>query len=370
MSRHHNARAAMATAGASEFAVTDVEIDGPAPGEVLVRVEAVGMCHTDLAARDGDFPFPLPGILGHEGAGTVERVGRGVTQVAKGDRVILSFHFCGSCRQCLNGRPSRCLQFLEHNFTAGGRMDGSPSIWRQGEPLHGGFFGQSSFSTLALAYETSVVRVDSDLPAEVLAPLGCGVQTGAGAMLNVLKPGPGSHVLVFGGGAVGLSAAFAAMSMGANTIVADVNPDRLESATRAGVQHALNPADESFAEDLLSLTHGYGPDVLLEASGSVPAFETAVAVAAVGARIGVVGVPTFETRSPLHIAELVNGSKTVIGIVEGDSNPRVFLPQLVEFVESGEIPVDKMITVYPFDEINAAAHDLHRGASVKPVLTL
>ena len=195
------------------FSMEEVEVDEPRAGEVLVRIVGVGVCHTDLIVRDQWYPVPLPAVLGHEGSGVVESVGPGVEKVRPGDHVVLSFDHCGHCANCLKGRPSYCTTFFERNF-GGQRMDGSTALDKDGQALHSHFFGQSSFATYALASQNSVVKVPQDAPLESLGPLGCGVQTGAGAVLNSLKPEPGSSIAVFGTGAVGISAIMAAVAAG------------------------------------------------------------------------------------------------------------------------------------------------------------
>jgi aryl-alcohol dehydrogenase len=208
---------------------------------VLVRVVATGVCHTDIIIRDQYYPSPLPAVLGHEGSGVVEAVGSDVAGVAVGDHVVMSFMSCGTCRPCQSGHPGHCGSFFELNF-GGGRADGSSaSCDAHGHALHDHFFGQSSFGTYAIAHERNVVKVDKDAPLELLGPLGCGIQTGAGAVLSALAVKPGSSFAAFGSGAVGLSAVMAARVAGATTIIAvDVTPSRLALALELGATHAVN----------------------------------------------------------------------------------------------------------------------------------
>ena len=194
--------------------VQDLRIDEPRAGEVLVRTVATGVCHTDAIARDQDLPFPVPGILGHEGAGVVEAVGDGVTKVAAGDKVVIGWPWCGVCRNCLAGKQRYCAQ-MPPMVTSGGRPDGTSALSRPGgEPVHSHFFGQSSFATRAMTWERSVVKVAPDAPIELLGPLACGLCTGAGAVFNALAPPAGSSVAIFGTGAVGLAALLAARERG------------------------------------------------------------------------------------------------------------------------------------------------------------
>jgi aryl-alcohol dehydrogenase len=354
-----------------DFERHELTLADPAPDEVLVRIEAVGMCHTDLAVRAGDFPFPLPGLPGHEGAGIVEEVGSAVTSVAPGDRVMLTFDSCGTCRSCVSGVPSQCLTFLEYNFTRGARPDGSPTLWDDGVPIHGNFFGQSSFATYAIARERNTVRVP-DVAANAdlteLAPLGCGIQTGAGAVLNVLAPRAGSALAVFGAGAVGLAAVMAAALLPLRAlVVVDVQPTRLELARTLGATHVLNAQEGDPVEALRDLTGG-GPDHVVECSGMTGVLSQAITSLAAGGSVAVVGVPPFGRTVPLDVADVVNGSKQIRGVVEGKSNPPVFLPQLAELVVTGRMPLGKLVRTFPLDDIENAAAAAKDGSVVKPVL--
>jgi aryl-alcohol dehydrogenase len=366
-----NIRALTIAGPGADFELSDVELDDPAAGEVLVRVEAVGMCHADLAVRAGDFPFPLPGVAGHEGAGRVEAVGAGVTSVRPGDRVMLTFDSCGHCAGCVAGTPTQCRDFVAHNFTNGARPDGSPTLWRAGTPVHGSFFGQSSFATFALAGERNAVPVigaAAELAPELLAPLGCGVQTGAGAVLNVLRPRAGDSLVVFGAGAVGLAAVMAgALLPLRHLIVVDVQDSRLELAGRLGATEVVNSRDTDAVAALRDLTGG-GPECALESSGVPAVLQQAVRSVAIGGTVGVVGVPPFGVTAALDVADLVNDSKRIVGIVEGASNPPVFLPRLAELVASGALPVGALVTTFPLADAERAAEAMKTGAAIKPVL--
>ncbi|MGH8979396.1 MAG: alcohol dehydrogenase catalytic domain-containing protein, partial [Acidimicrobiales bacterium] len=196
------ATAAVFRALDAPLTIEDVEVDGPRAGEVLVRVVATGVCHTDALARHGDMPFPAPGVLGHEGAGIVEAVGNGVTSVAPGDHVVIGWPWCGACASCLEGQPRYCAQ-LGPLVIAGSRPDGSTAVRdARGSALHSHFFGQSSFATYAICEARSLVQVPADVPLALLGPLACGIGTGAGAVLQVLRPPLGSSVVVYGAGAV------------------------------------------------------------------------------------------------------------------------------------------------------------------------
>ncbi len=217
---HTSISAAVTEGRGAAFAVQDVELGELRADEILVKVSAAAICHTDLIVRDQWYPVPLPAVLGHEGAGIVERVGTAVQGLVPGDRVGMSFHSCGRCTSCLRGRPSYCLEFFAYNFGASRPGDGSSALSRHGELLHAHFFGQSSFATYAVANQRNVVKIDVDIPLEVAAPFGCGIQTGAGAVLNSLRAPAGSSIAIFGTGAVGLAAVAAAHVAGCTTIIA------------------------------------------------------------------------------------------------------------------------------------------------------
>lgn len=202
--------AALARESGGPFDVEKVELADVGPREVLVEIRGVGLCHTDIAARDGFFGLPYPMVLGHEGSGVVVEVGPDVRSVEPGDWVALSFASCGECKQCTDNRPAYCREFGARNYGGGVRADGSTAITQDGEAVVGDFFGQSSFATHALASERNVVKVDRDVPLELVGPLGCGIQTGAGAVLNSMNCAAGESILVLGTGPVGLAAVMAA----------------------------------------------------------------------------------------------------------------------------------------------------------------
>ncbi|MEU3985411.1 NAD(P)-dependent alcohol dehydrogenase [Streptomyces sp. NPDC026672] len=365
------ATAATVRAAGAAFTVREVDLAEPGPDEILVRVEATGMCHADLAARNGDFPFPLPGVVGHEGAGVVERVGPDVTSVRVGERVMLTFDSCGRCADCAAGVPSQCRAFVEYNFTRGARPDGTPTLWADGEVLRGNFFGQSSFATHALTRARNTVPVPAgaaDVPSATLAPLGCGVQTGAGAVLNVLRPPAGAALAVFGAGVVGLSAVMAAALLPLDEIVVvDVQDSRLELARRLGATQVVNSRTADAVEALRDLTAG-GPDAVVESSGVPAVLVQAIRSLATGGTAGVVGVPPFGATAPVDVADLVNNSKRVVGIVEGRSDPPVFLPYLAELVADGRLPVGELVRTFPLSDAERAAAEMTSGRAVKPVL--
>ncbi|MFJ7178561.1 NAD(P)-dependent alcohol dehydrogenase [Streptomyces massasporeus] len=362
-------RAAVVESGGAPFTLSDVVLDAPGPHEALVRMVATGLCHTDLGVASGGLPFPLPGVLGHEGAGVVEAVGPAVTGVAPGDHVLLSFTSCGDCRNCRGGHPAYCATWLPLNLLGGGRADGSHTISREGESLGGHFFGQSSFAELALADERSLVKVDPDVPLESIAPLGCGVQTGVGAVWNVLKPETGGTVVVLGAGAVGLSAVMAAALTPATRIVAvDRVAERLSLATELGATHTVDTSREDLAEALTRITGGEGADGAVETTGHVGVLRQGVDALAARGTLVVVGAPPFGTEVALDVNGLLGG-KRIVGLTLGDSETRTMIPALVHLVKDGRLPLHRLIGTYAFEDIDRAVQDMRSGKTIKPVLT-
>jgi aryl-alcohol dehydrogenase len=350
------------------FTVTTVTVDEPRPDEVLVRMVAVGVCHTDLGVRAGGIPFKLPGVLGHEGAGVVERVGSAVTRVKPGDKVLLTFTSCGACRNCRNGHPAYCATWLPSNLINGTRDDGAPTVWRGETAVGGHFFGQSSFAELAVADERSVVRLDPDADLALLAPLGCGVQTGFGAVWNVLGPAPGESLAVFGAGAVGLAAVMAAGMLPLSMIIAvDRIPARLDLAREFGATHTINTAETDLASALAELVPGI--DHAVDTTGSPDVLRTAVDALAPRGSCAVVGAPPAGTEVSLDIQGLLTG-KRILGVTLGDGEPETLLPQLVSLHKQGRLPLARLIRHYRLDELDQAAADMHAGHTVKPVVLL
>ncbi len=290
-------RAAVLEAG--ELLVSDVEFADPGPGEVLVRLVASGLCHTDLGVIAGGIPFPSPGIIGHEGAGVVERVGEGVTGLADGDKVLLSFTSCGSCAVCESGHPAYCETWLPRNLLGMLRPEGSGDVTRGGTAVASHFFGQSSFAQYAIADERSAVKVDAEADLAVLAPLGCGVLTGFGSMWNVLDPGEGDIVAVYGTGAVGLSAVIAASQRNPSQLIAiDLVDERLRLAEEFGATATINAGTEDVAARLAELTGGRGVSLSFDTTGSPRVARGAIDAASVRGTVLVCGAPPPGPRFP------------------------------------------------------------------------
>jgi aryl-alcohol dehydrogenase len=349
------------------FTLQDVEVGELQAEEVLIDVRASGICHTDLGARAGAFPTPLPCVLGHEGAGVITATGRAVTTLAVGDRVAMTYASCGVCPSCLNGRPAYCAEFLARNFMAQ-RADGSTSLSRKGKPLNSQFFGQSSFATQAICHQRSVVRIEADIPFSLLAPFGCGIQTGAGSVLNVLKPEPTASLVVLGAGAVGLSAVMAARLVGCEQIIAvDLNAARLTLAGELGASHTIDATQADPVDAVRQITGG-GARYSLECTGNPAVLRQAVDMLGSAATCGVIGAPPFGTDVALDVNELIALGRTVRGIVEGDSVPQLLIPRLVELWRQGRFPVDHLVKTFPFAEINNAVEQMANGTVIKPVV--
>jgi aryl-alcohol dehydrogenase len=362
-------RAAVVSETSGGFRIEQLELDDPNDDEVLVQIVSVGICHTDLGARDGHLPIPPPpSVFGHEGAGIVEKVGARVTKVKPGDHVVLGWDYCGACSSCKAGRELYCLDFFLHNFH-GARPDGTTTLRKGDQVIHGSFFCQSSFADFALANERNVVKVRDDVPLEILGPMGCGVMTGAGAVMNSLRPQPGASIAVFGVGPVGMSAVLAAVVCGCTTIIAvDVKPDRLEAAREFGATHTLNATKVDPVEAIRDLTGG-GVEFSLECVGNPQVLRQAVDVLPRLGVCGLLGVVPPGTEVSLDMDLIMNG-RTVTGILGGDAIADLFIPKLIELYRQGRFPFADMITFYPFDEINRAVQDMEKGRVVKPVLRL
>jgi aryl-alcohol dehydrogenase len=359
-------KAAVVPEAKSPFVIDEVELDEPRADEVLVKIASTGLCHTDLVARMGFLPMPLPAVLGHEGAGIVEKVGASVTKVKPGDHIATSFFSCGTCTMCKRGMPSWCADFKRLNF-GGRRADGSTTMKKNGKTIYGSFFGQSTFGSYALVNERSVVKVPSDVPLEILSPLGCGIQTGAGGVFNTLKPQPGSAIAVFGIGSVGLSAIMAAVVKGCTTIIGiDIVDERLKLAKDFGATHTINSAKVDVVDEIRKLTDG-GIEYTLECTGVPKVLRNAVDCLMLGGTCGLIGVAPVGVEASLEMQTLLD-ARTVRGVIEGDCNPDLFIPMLIDLYKHGKFPFDKLIKFYSLDQINEAVEDSEKGKTLKAVL--
>ena len=350
------------------FMLEQVELGALRPDEVLVRIAAAGICHTDLIVRDQWYPVPLPAVLGHEGAGVVEQVGAGVTAVAPGDHVALSYHSCGHCPCCATGLPAYCHAFFAHNFGAT-RPDGTSALERDGAPLHAHFFGQSSFATHSVANARNVVKLDPDIPLEIVAPFGCGIQTGAGAVLNVLRPA-GRHRdrRVRHGRSRPRGSAGRRGSPGARRSSASTATRRGSRWPATSAPPTRSPPTPRTRSRRSCASPAPGPISASRRPASPRVFRQAVECTAPTGVCGLIGAPAFGTDVAFDMNSILVFGRTIRGIVEGDSVPSVFLPRLIELWRQGRFPVERFMTFYDFDQIERAARDAEAGEVIKPVL--
>jgi len=345
--------------------IEEIELSGPQAGEVLVKIVSAGICHTDHKSA-GPGPVPKPVVLGHEGAGIVEAVGAGVKKLAKGDHVVMTFGSCGRCIACNEAEPAYCDDGMKYCFACK-RDDGSFYLNSNQGPVHGDFFSQSSFATYAIGNERSVVKIPRDVPLEIMGPLGCGIQTGAGAIINDFKLRPGKTLAVIGTGALGLSAIMAARIAGARTIIAiDRHAHRVELAKELGAHHGIASDGGGFTQKILELVPG-GVDYVLDTTGVLAVMRQGIDALAPRGMAGFVTSPWDGSELSLNVRHLLPGRK-VRGIIEGNSNPDVFIPQMISWWKDGRFPFDKLIKFYKFEAIEKAFHDSESGETVKPVL--
>ncbi|KIW32473.1 uncharacterized protein PV07_04018 [Cladophialophora immunda] len=342
--------------------------------EVLVRIKATGVCHTDLNfAKEKTMPELFPAVLGHEGAGVVERTGSNVTRFVNGDHVTVVFSSCGECKYCLRKQSSYCDLWFQYNFGIG-RLDGSKvfSSLSTGRPITSHFFGQSSFARHILVSQNGLVKVDKDLPFEQVAALGCGIMTGAGAMLNVVEPASEMTVAVVGVGAVGLSAIMALKMLETppkKTIAIDIVPTRLELARSFGATHGVNSkVRPELMKVLLDITGGRGVDGAIDTTGKPEVIKELIHSAARKGKVVTVGVGDLSAEASLNMFEMVNAGCSYVGCNQGDCYPQEFLPRLLAAHQEGRFPYDQLIKTYRAKDIEKAAHDIHSGTTVKAVL--
>lgn len=356
--------AAVSRAANEPPVIAEIELDTPRDDEVLVRLVATGVCHTDLFASH---LVPLPAVFGHEGAGIVERVGARVGKVRPGDRVAMTFGSCGHCRHCHDAAPAYC-EHGHHLQFGGTREDGSTTLSRAGERIHGSFFQQSSFATYALGTERSVVRLPDAMPLELAGPLGCGVQTGAGAVLNTLRAPAGSSLAVFGTGAVGLSAIMAARYANLGTIVAvDIEPERLELAREFGATHMIDAREGHVAARIQDIVRG-GVMYSIETAGALSSLNESIACLARRGVCALVTVPNLGAPVSFSLLSLLTGGRRLVAVLEGDSIPDVFIPRLAELYLAGRLPFDRLVRNYAFAEVARAMNDAATGQAIKPIL--
>jgi Zn-dependent alcohol dehydrogenase len=351
------------------FEITRLEMDEPGPGEVLVRLVATGICHTDGLARHGDLPFPLPGVLGHEGAGRVAAVGSGVDGFSEGDPVVIGWPSCGECRNCLAGEPRYCAR-LGEALAGGRRLDGASALRRSdGTAVSSHFFGQSSFATYSLTSARSLVRVPDGLPLELMGPLACGISTGAGAVFNTARPGPGASIVVFGAGTVGLAAIMAARNSPATRIIAvDRHSSRLRLARELGATDVINAGDGDPVEAVTAMCDGPA-DYALECTGVISVVRQAAdSVGMLGTCILIGGAPAGAEFSLDHISTL--WGKRIIGVLGGSGRSGELITSLMRLYSQGRFPFDRLVEYFDFADIQTALDKSYSGEIIKPVLRM
>ena len=359
--------AAIAREHGQELTIEEIDLDELRPHELRVRIVASGVCHTDAIVRDGVYPTPLPAVLGHEGAGVVEAVGQHVTTAKVGDHVVLAAAYCGHCRQCISGNMVYCENLFAQDF-GGRREDGSTAFSSNGEPISSHFFGQSSFAAYANVTETSIVVVDPDLPLETIGPLGCGLQTGAGAVLNELKPKIGSTAAVIGTGAVGFGALMAAAAADCRLVIAiDINDARLELARQMGATHTINSKTSNMLEEIGKISAS-GVDYIVDTTANPSVLHDAAQALAIRGTLATVGAAAPGTEASFEIGGSLIKGWTFKTIVQGSSIPQEFIPRLIGLWRAGRFPFDRLIRQYPLDQINQAFTDSAEGRVIKPVV--
>ena len=345
------------------YVIDDIDLAPPKSEEVLVKITASGVCHTDYVISIGQLPpidFKYPAVLGHEGAGIVESVGDRVADFKPGDRVCMSFSYCNECYSCVTGRPYECEKNFLLNF--GGRCyDGTTRLTKDGVE-YSNFFNQGSFATYSVTHRNNLVHVPDDMDLRLTGPLGCGLQTGAGAVLNALKPEPGSSIVIVGCGGVGMCALMAAKICGCYPIIAvDTVDSRLELALELGATHVVNAAKSDTVAEVKGITGGRGANYAMNSSGNPVTASVAVECTDLFGRIATVGgAGAYNFLS----------SREIKGITEGRSIPSLFIPKLIQFYRAGMFPFDKLIEFYAFEDINKASADSVSGKTIKPVLLM
>jgi aryl-alcohol dehydrogenase len=361
--------AAVVPARSAPFVIDRLELTDPRADEVLVRVVASGMCQTDLHGRDAYYDTPYPAVFGHEGAGVVAAVGRSVRSVKPGDHVVMSFPWCGACANCRREDIAHCQKSWDWKMR-GTRPDGS-TLMRKGEaPVYSAFFQQSSFATYAISQERFVVKVRGDAPLELLGVFACSGQTGAGAVLNTMRPQPGDGIALFGVGAVGLSALMAAKIAGCDPVIAiDVHQARLALARELGATHTIHSSGGTDVVAEIRKITGDGVRFSLETSALPAVFRAAVDVLEPSGTCVLLGSARPGTEAAIDMPFLQFGRK-IHGVIQGESHPGDFIPRLVDHLMDGKMPIDRIATFYELADINRAAEDSAKGTTIKPVIRM
>jgi aryl-alcohol dehydrogenase len=352
-----------------KIALEEVELEDPRENEVLVRISSCGVCGTDKGCIHALEPYPTPGVLGHEAAGIVEAIGHLVTSVQPGDRVMIGFPFCGTCRTCRRGEPRYCENGQKLMFS-GHRLDGSTGMRRvNGDDLAGRFFQQSSWATYAVALERQLAKVPAGVDLDLTGPYGCSISTGAGTILNELRPLPGSSLAIFGMGNVGLAAVMAARLTGVTRIIAiDRVPGRLSLARELGATDTLEHGADTVAQ-LKEMTRDQ-LDYSMESTDGSNLVADAVAALGIRGTCAMVGGAKMTATVTVNHPDVLLHGKRIIGVMGGGGQTPMFLESLMELQREGRFPVDKLVKFYDFAEINRAIDDSDAGTTVKPILRM
>jgi alcohol dehydrogenase len=356
-------------ANSRPLTVEEVSLDPPGPGEVLVKIKATGLCHSDLSVVNGDRPRPTPMVLGHESAGEVQECGAGVDDLKSGDQVVLAFiPSCGSCIPCMEGRPALCEPGARSNI-AGTLLSGARRLRRGQTPLYH-HIGVSGYAEYAVVSRRSVIKVDSSLPAHEAALFGCAVLTGVGAVVNTAKVSAGSSVAIVGLGGVGLSALLGADLAGAAEIVAvDAKPGKLEMAARLGATKTVTAGPHA-AEEIRDLTKG-GVDYAFEAASSVAALQLAYEITKRGGMTITASLPHPDHRLSIPAVQLTAEERTLKGSYFGSCVPARDIPRFIRLYQRGKLPVNKLLSeIVRLDELNEAFDRLADAKSIRQVMKI
>ena len=348
--------------------IEEVELDGPKRGEVLVQIKAVGLCHSDLVAINGERGKPMPIVIGHEAAGIVVELGEGVQGFDKGDHVVPTYvASCGHCEMCAVGRPALCEPATMTNADAV-LGDGTTRLHKNGQRIHH-HSGVAGFAEYAVMSKDALIKIDKSIPFEHAALFGCGVVTGVGALLNTAGVKPGEHVAVVGLGGVGLSALLAAVAAGAGRIIAlDLNPQKLQLARELGADFAINAADSDCVSQVREATLG-GSHVAVETAGSAKALETAYQITRRGGTTVTAGMPGPEAKITLSHLSLAAEERCLKGSYMGSCVPKRDIPRYLSMFQDGKLPVDKLLSrIIGFNDLNAAMDRLDDAATVREIL--
>ncbi|KAF2480732.1 chaperonin 10-like protein [Neohortaea acidophila] len=358
----------------ADFKLQPIVLDEVRGDEVLIEMKYSGICHTDIVLQQGLLPLcDFPAVFGHEGAGIIRAIGKDVKnkELKVGDAALLSFNHCGTCTACVGDHPAYCHTHALVNHNAVRLSDRStPARRPNGEAVRSQYFGQSSFSKMSVVNEKCVVKCPNPDRMDIYAPFGCGVQTGAGTVLNVLKPTKDESLVIFGIGTVGISALMAAKHIGAGQIIAvDIVDAKLQLAKELGATAVVNSKEQpDTVAAIKALTNGKGAKYTIDCTGLLPVIQTMVDCLQPEGTAAVVGVPPPDAKISIDPLMFLLDNKKLIGVIEGDSNPSDFIPKLIQLHQDGHFPIEKICKTYPVDKLADAIHDLHTGAVTKPVI--